>query len=417
MKLFCTHAETLAIFVFVAISVLTTAAAVKLPVVARPFKPSDIVGEYTRFLALPGAETKCPKKIQHKSYSVNPQNSSNFVISHSQILHDGVKCTGDGYTVVDDAGTVVNLDEFKRILQSDSGIATTVVSKVLANTDSMLGYELAERTCGNAVGFSKSTGYTFIHEHDRDIELLPGALTLENGYRYMLVLSSKDGKSISCAYNAAKEPTNATPAPLSDDSSSGDSSAMPEAQSSSDSDSGAKCFPASASVTLESGEIKNIEDLALGDRVHVGSNRYSDVFAFTHKLSTVCSTFVQISSASGDSISLSPGHYLYVNGQLTPADEVSVGDLVELSSGRFSAVVAVRRLTLRGLFNPQTIEGSIVVNGIRASTYTTAVHPVTAHALLSPLRTLYNLFKLAPLTLSKGPNSVRQCFALRVSTA
>lgn len=50
-----------------------------------------------------------------------------------------------------------------------------------------------------------------------------------------------------------------------------------------------------------------------------------------------------------------------------------------------------------GLYNPQTLDGRIVVNGIIASTYTTAVIPEAAHALLTPLRCLFNVCRLRDL--------------------
>lgn len=40
----------------------------------------------------------------------------------------------------------------------------------------------------------------------------------------------------------------------------------------------------------------------------------------------------------------------------------------------------------RGLYNPQTKHGSIIVNNILAGTYTTAVAPGLVHAVLAPLR-------------------------------
>lgn len=398
----------LAISSFVALVLASSGDAVQLPTVARPFKPSDIVGKYTRFLALPGAETFCPKTIEHKSYSKNPNDTSSYVIPHQEVLHDGVKCTSDSYTVVGNAEDVSKAEQFGEVVKKDTaGTSKAVLDKVLSGTDSMLGYELGPRMCGKAVGLSKDTAYTFIHEHDRDIELIPNALVLQKGARYMLVLSTKDGKGIGCAYNNEAAPTDATPAPLSAASSSDGPSPSSTSAKNDTSDSGSGCFPATASVTLETGEFKNMDELMVGDRVHVGGNRFSDVFAFTHKSPSVTSVFIEITAASGEVISLSPGHYLYVNSQLVAANSVSTGDLIELASGRSSPVVSTRIVLRRGLFNPQTVDGSIVVNGIRASTYTTAVHPVLAHAALSPFRALYDLFRCAPLSLAYGAGSLQ----------
>lgn len=52
-------------------------------------------------------------------------------------------------------------------------------------------------------------------------------------------------------------------------------------------------------------------------------------------------------------------------------------------------VAEVRRVAGRGLYNPQTLHGDIVVDGMLVSTYTKTVPPQGAHALLTPLRAVY----------------------------
>ena len=44
-----------------------------------------------------------------------------------------------------------------------------------------------------------------------------------------------------------------------------------------------------------------------------------------------------------------------------------------------------------GLYNPHTMDGDIVVDGTVTSTYTAAVAPSLAHAVLWPVRMLYAL--------------------------
>lgn len=149
------------------------------------------------------------------------------------------------------------------------------------------------------------------------------------------------------------------------------------------------CFPAAATVEMEDGSVKRMDALAIGDRVKVGTDVYSDVFMFTHKLADSVNAFVQLHLASGDVLRLTPGHYIYVNQGLTAAKDVAVGDSVELGSGARTAVRAVSGVSDTGLFNPQTLHGDIVVDNVRASTYTTAVTPTLAHTLLSPLRMMF----------------------------
>ena len=45
----------------------------------------------------------------------------------------------------------------------------------------------------------------------------------------------------------------------------------------------------------------------------------------------------------------------------------------------------------QGLYNPHTMHGDIVVNGIRTSSYTAAINPILAHAALWPVRMLFSM--------------------------
>jgi Hint module len=135
--------------------------------------------------------------------------------------------------------------------------------------------------------------------------------------------------------------------------------------------------------------IIRIDELKVGDRVRTGPGEYSEVFMFTHKLMNSRSKFTRIAVASGISLALSPGHYLHVNGYLNTAGSTKVGDFVTLACGTQSKVLHTEEVSMTGLFNPQTLDGNIVVDGVFVSTYTQAVHPAVAHALLSPIRFLY----------------------------
>lgn len=188
--------------------------------------------------------------------------------------------------------------------------------------------------------------------------------------------------------DAATATTTATPTPVSEASEGGiiDTSAFATSD-----DDGSVCFPASATVELRSGEVVRMDSLSVGDVVKVGVNKYSRIFMFTHKTARSTYNFVTLQTKSGASLSLTAGHYLYVNGALAAAKTVRVGDVLTLGSGKASAVTEVGAHSGDGLYNPQTVSGDVVVNGLLASTYTTAVEPAFAHALLAPLRALHRL--------------------------
>jgi hypothetical protein len=151
------------------------------------------------------------------------------------------------------------------------------------------------------------------------------------------------------------------------------------------------CFPATATVELISGKTKTMDQLVAGDQVRVGVKEFSEVYFFSTQLEETTSKFVKIATEHGPALSLTSGHYLYVNGhEVRQADDVKVGDVVILANGTKSPVVGISAEWGPGLYNPHTLHGDVVVDGILTSTYTAAVHPTLAHALLMPLRQLYS---------------------------
>lgn len=156
------------------------------------------------------------------------------------------------------------------------------------------------------------------------------------------------------------------------------------------SDGGSECFPSEATVYLEDGSAKAMSDLQIGDRVLASvDGLHSDVYLFSHQDPSAVSTFVKLSTASGFSLSLTRGHILYINGRLKPAHQVKVGESVQLADGSLSVVRFVTYVTKSGLYSPQTLLGDIVVNGVLATTWTTAVDPTVANTLLVPARLMY----------------------------
>lgn len=190
-------------------------------------------------------------------------------------------------------------------------------------------------------------------------------------YGFLTIKTNGDGPTFGSDQTSADAPTTTT--------------------TSSSSDEEAECFPSDAVVTLETGEQRVMSSLVVGDRVHIGRGVFSEVFMFTHKLADVESNFVRIQTADGQRLSLTPGHYIYINGALATAKSVVVGDVVELASGLTSSVSRISSVVLKGLYNPQTLHGNIVVDDVLVSTYTSAVEPTLAHIALSPLRMLYGL--------------------------
>lgn len=150
------------------------------------------------------------------------------------------------------------------------------------------------------------------------------------------------------------------------------------------------CFAGDCTVELRDGRVVRMDELAVGDEVRVGMDAFSAVFMFTHKMKGRISSFVELGTKCGKRIRLTSGHLLYVNNRIVPAREVRKDDMLLTASGTNSKVVKINKVWRRGVYNPQTIQGDIVVNEIVASTYTTTIVAGAAHGILTPLRALWN---------------------------
>lgn len=185
------------------------------------------------------------------------------------------------------------------------------------------------------------------------------------------------------------------------------------------------CFPGDSFVTLANGESIMMRDLEVGMTVMTKEGKGSPVFMFGHKDEHSWSPVIEILTSSGSKIRLSPGHYLYVNGDLKTAENVIVGDTVVSGSGTPLVVTSVTSSFAQGMFAPTTLNGAMIVDDIMVSCYTDAVHPSIAHWMLSPIRFLYRAKLLrgfswlerrswSPLVralrVPTGPDLIRSCY-------
>lgn len=150
-----------------------------------------------------------------------------------------------------------------------------------------------------------------------------------------------------------------------------------------------ECFPGDAEVELASGATVRMAELKVGDEVAIGGGAFSPVYVFTHRSATADRTYVQLTAASGATLTVTAGHYVHSPRGLVAAASVAEGDDLVLADGTPSRVVRVHSVTSSGLYNPQTLSGVIVVGGVKVSTYTTAVDPAVAAVALAPLRGLW----------------------------
>lgn len=150
------------------------------------------------------------------------------------------------------------------------------------------------------------------------------------------------------------------------------------------------CFPAAATAQLSSGRVVRMDELQTGDNVLVAPGIFSPIIGWTHRDSTPMSAiYTRLDTDSGHSLTTTDGHYVYADGKMMKAEDVRVGMVMKTGTGSDTAVVDVRRVADNGLYNPQTIHGDIVVDGLLSTTYTKTVPPMTAHAMLAPIRAAF----------------------------
>lgn len=159
------------------------------------------------------------------------------------------------------------------------------------------------------------------------------------------------------------------------------------------------CFPNHVYVTGRSGAQIMMKDLVIGDQIKTGPDTWSEVYGFTHTDTTSMNTFLTIETASKKSITLTPGHYVYVNKSSTDlkdlndfkdlklARDIEIGDCLN----KTDKVTRISTVVCQGLINPHTFDGKIMVNGIQASNYTDFLDASVAHTLLLPWRLAYQV--------------------------
>lgn len=134
------------------------------------------------------------------------------------------------------------------------------------------------------------------------------------------------------------------------------------------------CFSPIATVMVNGKGRVMMKDLANGDDVLTMNGSYQTMYSMNHYHTSKETTFVQIKTnlELEQPLELSPKHLLYLvdNTNPVPASTIKVGDNVWTLKGR-KEVLEVNMITRGGLYNPLTVDGTIVVNGIAASVYTT----------------------------------------------
>ena len=133
---------------------------------------------------------------------------------------------------------------------------------------------------------------------------------------------------------------------------------------------GVGCFSPVSTVQVEGQGLVAMKDLQVGDSVLTGSGSYSKVYTFGHIEEEIETEFLQIRTANKQVLEITGEHLVFLSDKGNPirADRVKVGDMLH-GSDTPSKVVKIRSISRKGLYAPLTLEGSVVVDGIVASSY------------------------------------------------
>lgn len=166
------------------------------------------------------------------------------------------------------------------------------------------------------------------------------------------------------------------------------------------------CFPGSSTVTLQDGTQKAVKDLQSGDRVLAadteGNPIYTDFIMFLDQESTTRRLFYVIETDSGQKITLTAAHLLFVGHNSTDEERMSAIFASEVQRGQKVFVLDAERRQLepvtvkriytqehQGSYAPVTVQGTMVVDQVLASCYAVIEDHNLAHWALAPVRFAY----------------------------
>ena len=157
------------------------------------------------------------------------------------------------------------------------------------------------------------------------------------------------------------------------------------------------CFPSVATVETPKGK-KAIYEIKVGDFV-LSHEGFSEVYLLGHADNETLGKYVRITTDNATSIRLSAEHFILSNSRYVYAKDVKEGD--RLAYGE--TVILVETEQAKGLWNPFTLAGTIVVDGIVASCHSdwfleelpewlrpsAALIPSIYQTLMAPARKIY----------------------------
>mmetsp|Transcript_5488 Transcript_5488/g.9052 ORF Transcript_5488/g.9052 Transcript_5488/m.9052 type:complete len:324 (-) Transcript_5488:1329-2300(-) len=130
------------------------------------------------------------------------------------------------------------------------------------------------------------------------------------------------------------------------------------------------CFPGDATVQLEGKQGPTLmKHLKLGDKVLAVSGDYESVYSFGHLDRNTIISYLELTTAAATLLLTSDHMVLLKGGSYVPSSIVQVGDELLMQTGASVSVRAIQAVQKKGAFAPFTASGTIIVNGIQASSF------------------------------------------------
>lgn len=152
-----------------------------------------------------------------------------------------------------------------------------------------------------------------------------------------------------------------------------------------DEDTGPICFPGDSIVDVRNKGLIRLDKLQIGDYARVGSgDTFDRVYSFGHKDESKIAKYLRIHVEDTETpLILSGAHMVFVTKALAvPASSLGVGDKVLTQTGDLGVIIKIEKVRRRGIYAPFTMAGSIVVNGIVASSYVSLQEVPPSHKLI-----------------------------------
>jgi len=141
-----------------------------------------------------------------------------------------------------------------------------------------------------------------------------------------------------------------------------------------------QCFSSSALASVKGKGNVPMSHVEVGDEVLTGTGDFEVVYSIDHRDPAKYTSFLQIYYSENiveqhgeqkyHHIELTKRHLIYVANEANPvpASTIKVGDVIQTTYGP-RPVTKISTVDKRGVFNPLTASGTIVVNGVVSSTY------------------------------------------------